>query len=562
MKIIPMKTTFLCAVPFIVLAACSAPGASTAQPAASGAAAFPLPPMGYSSWNHGGGSFPCETNAIAVTDAIVRRGLKDAGYTYVMAFDGWWCTTGKGKRDPQGNIVPDPNRWPHGVKFVSDYIHGKGLKVAGYSDIGARGYKDQDGEQMGGYPHYQQDADQFADWGWDYIKIDDNNVNNPLPKEQAFRKFCDAIRKNGKGRPILLSLSTPCTPEAHNFGRSMANMWRTSQDLCIPGKANFSKTNRNACFNFDSAEDVWWSQAPGTWNDIDMMAVGMNGISGVQHQTLMNMWAIRGAPLIIGCNPVTAPQAIIDILTNREVIAVDQDPLCAQGRKVREDSPGVQVYSKPLGRYTGGDRAVLLLNRSPRPADIKVRWSDLGLLPGSVSVRDAVHHKDLGSHADGFTAERVAPDDSVLLKVTGGQFDWAKPRDYEAESVLNTLGGTAKFHAFSMEFSSSGMVNGIGGGVANTLQFNQVEAPDAGDYTMTLHYASAGDFHDVRREVRMSVNGGPPATLKLPGISGKPKVVSVQATISLVKGFNTIRFFHENATVPAIDKLSVQQSAQ
>lgn len=450
---------------------------------------FLTPPMGFSSWNFGGGSYPRASNAMAVADAMVARGLRDAGYVYLMAFDGWWWTEKGGQRGDHGQIIPDADRWPQGIKFVCDYIHSKGLKVAGYGDIGRDGYGDSTGQQRGSYSHYESDAAQYAAWGWDYLKIDDCNHGGLPSREKGFAWFCDAVRNNPAGRQIYLSLSTPSTPSSAEFGRRVANMWRTSNDICVPGRASFQWATD---LNFDSSEEFWWNQAPGVWNDIDMMVVGLPGISEVQNKTLFNLWAIRGAPLLIGCDLVTAPQSVIDILTNSEVIAVDQDPLCAQGRKVREDLPNVQVFCKPLGSFTGGDCAVLLVNRSDRPQDIRVYWSDLGFGNDACQVRNLNKHTDLGTLRESFTAPQVAPGDSLLLKVSGGVFDWSKPRNYEAESARNTLAGTVRHHAYRAGFSSFGSVDGIGRGLENYLQFNHVTAPHAGKYRVVVHYASGG----------------------------------------------------------------------
>ncbi|MEU8228563.1 RICIN domain-containing protein [Actinoplanes sp. NPDC048967] len=373
------------------------------------------PPMGWASWNTFAAKI--DYNVIRTqVDAIVSAGLKDAGYQYVNIDEGWW----QGTRDSAGNITVDTAEWPGGMAAIAAYIHSKGLKAGIYTDAGRDGcgYYYPTGRPAapgsGSEGHYDQDFLQFSRWGFDFVKVDWCGGNaEGLNPQTAYTQISESIARATAqtGRPMAFSICSWGNGNPWNWAPGISTMWRTSQDIIYYGEK--ASTDR-VLANFDSAQHPT-AQRPGHYNDPDMLVVGMPDFTAAQNRSHLGLWAISGAPLLAGNNIATMDAETRAILTNREVIAIDQDPLGRQGTKVAEDTPGLQVYSKPL---TGtGKRAVLLLNRTGATATVTARWSALGLT-GPASVRDPWTATDRGSFATGYTAS-VPAKQSVLLTVTG-----------------------------------------------------------------------------------------------------------------------------------------------
>lgn len=356
---------------------------------------------------------------------------------------------------------------------------------------------------------------------------------------------------------MVLSLSTPQVDRLQ-FGNRIANSYRVDNDITFKmGEGNWDSIIRE--FDVDQAQ--WFAQAPGHWNDPDMLCIGLKGVSDLEGRSHFNMWCILGAPLIIGTDvrttgtPNYAPlmtAATLNTLTNAEVIAVDQDPLGAVGRPVGDSTA---VYAKPLGSFTSGQFAVLLLNRSGTARNITVNWQDLGLVGGRpAEVRDLWAHQDLGSLNGGFTGTNIPPHGSMMLKVAG-EFDWNRPRTYEAESAYNTFSGTANYVPRNPNFSSGAYVTGIGNGEANTLRFNRVAAPSGGLYRADISYACAANC-----AAQLSVNGVPTTTLAFAATGGDTNQVGVlAASVPLQAGLNQLTFGNPSGPAPNLDKIVVSR---
>ncbi|TLP66500.1 glycoside hydrolase family 27 protein [Microbispora triticiradicis] len=411
----------LVAVQVVVLALASAGWAvpdgvarTVAMPAAA-VAAVATPPLGWASWN----TFAAQINYNVIkaqVDAMVSSGMKDAGYEYVNIDEGWW----QGTRDSSGNITVDTAEWPGGMKAIADYIHSKGLKAGIYTDAGRNGcgYYYPTGRpaapNSGSEGHYDQDFLQFSRWGFDFVKVDwCGGQAEGLNARTAYQAISAAIDRATAqtGRPMVLSVCNWGAQSPWDWAPAISTMWRTSGDIIYWGE-NASMDRMLA--NFDSAQHPN-AQSPGHYNDPDMLIVGMNGFSAAQNRTHMGLWAISGAPLLAGNNLATMSAETRAILTNREVLAVDQDPLGRQGVKVAEDQSGRQVYSKVLSGT--GRRAVLLLNRTTSSASMTVRWSDLGL-SGAATVRNLWTGTDAGTFTNSY-ATTVPAREAVLLTVTG-----------------------------------------------------------------------------------------------------------------------------------------------
>jgi hypothetical protein len=394
MKKFGVRKTALLLVLFLIV--CLEAGTLQAQ---SGArqAAIPLPPMGWSSWNSFSNTVDAQV-VIAQAKAMVSTGMAKAGYQYINIDEGWWL----GERDKDGNIVVDPKAWPalaDGEKpgdmaNIVRFIHAQGLKAGIYTDAGADGcstYGPDIGPSIphtGSEGHYEQDFLQFAKWGFDYVKVDwcggfGENLDPAVQYAEIARAIARAEAITGHRLYYSICNWGKDSPWswAPNVGGVEADIWRTSGDIVAPIVANSKNSGRKASFkgmlsNFDQGIHPE-AQHTGFYNDPDMMVLGMAGLSDAEDRVHMGLWAISGAPLLVGADLTKLSDATLATLTNAAVLAIDQDALGLQAVKVAEAAPGLQVWSKPLS--TAGARAVILLNRGTAAASIAVRFSDLGL---------------------------------------------------------------------------------------------------------------------------------------------------------------------------------------
>jgi len=355
------------------------------------------PPMGWNSWN----KFGCDVSEDLIkqtADAVVASGMKDAGYQYVVIDDCWQVS-----RDPNGNIIPDPQRFPAGMKALADYIHGKGLKFGIYSDTGTMTCQKRPGSR--GYEF--QDARQYAAWGVDYLKYDWCNTSTQ-DSRAAYSIMREAL--NASGRPIVFSICEWGTTKPWLWAGKVGNLWRTTEDIqdMFEGKKDWGGLGM---VNILDLQDGLESYAgPGHWNDPDMLEVGNGGMTTTEYQSHFSLWAILAAPLMAGNDLRTMKPEIRNILTNKEVITVDQDPLGQQGRRVRKDGD-LEVWAKQL---EDGSRAVVLFNRGAADREITAKWQDLGYPAHlSAAVRDLWQRKDLGKYTGKFSA--AVPSHGVVM---------------------------------------------------------------------------------------------------------------------------------------------------
>lgn len=345
------------------------------------------PPMGWNSWN----KFACNITEKIVrdtADAMVTSGMKDAGYQYVVIDDCW-----HGKRDADGFITADSEKFPSGIKALSDYVHSKGLKFGIYSDAGRKTCGGRPGSQ--GYEY--QDALTYARWGVDYLKYDWCNTGT-RNAEEAYKLMADALRSTG--RDIVFSLCEWGTAKPWLWAQKVGNLWRTTGDITDKweGKYDYSWGVLNIA---DMNEPLWPYAGPGHWNDPDMLEVGNGGLTDAEYRSHFSLWAMMAAPLIAGNDIANMDSATKAILLNREVIAVDQDRLGIQGRRVWKDGDR-EVWVKTLSQ---GRRAVLLFNRGQQPAEIGYDWEQLGY-PAKLKarVRDLWAHRDAGTRSGSHSA--------------------------------------------------------------------------------------------------------------------------------------------------------------
>jgi alpha-galactosidase len=354
------------------------------------------PPMGWSSWNKFQGKV---TDKVVreIADAMVKNGMKDAGYVYVNIDDTWEST-----RDAAGNIRTN-SKFPD-MKALADYVHSKGLKLGIYSSPGPKtcaGYE-------GSYQHEAQDAKTWAAWGIDYLKYDWCSASRVYTPDQttmqaAYAKMGEALLASG--RPIVYSLCQYGMLDVGEWGAKVGgNLWRTTGDI-----SDRWDSMQNIGFNLQPGREKY--AAPGHWNDPDMLEIGNGGMSETEYRTHMSLWAVLAAPLLAGNDLRDVAPGILEILNNKDVVAVDQDKLGRQGVRVSKQGD-LEVWSRPLA---DGGYAVGLFNRGASSARITAQWSDLGIA-GTHAVRDLWAHADRGTASGSYSAE-VPSHGVVLVKI-------------------------------------------------------------------------------------------------------------------------------------------------
>jgi alpha-galactosidase len=347
------------------------------------------PPMGWNSWN----KFGCNVSEKLIkemADAMVGSGMKDAGYNYIVIDDCWQI-----KRDSAGNIIPDPERFPAGMKALANYVHSKGLKLGIYSCAGSKTCQGRPGSR--GYQF--QDARQYADWDIDYLKYD-WCFEEGQDAHSAYKTMSDALKSTGKN--IVFSICEWGTSKPWEWGQGVGNLWRTTNDIidCFDSKVNWGGVG--VLNIIDQQVDLWKYAGPGHWNDPDMLEVGNGGMTEEEYRTHFSMWCMLAAPLMAGNDLREMPENIKSILLNKEVIQIDQDTLGKQGIKFL-DMGDHEVWVKFLANK---ELAVTFLNRSEQPWNCDYTWKKLAIYHEEYTIRfsktnykihDVWTHQDIGT---------------------------------------------------------------------------------------------------------------------------------------------------------------------
>ncbi|MEV6648164.1 carbohydrate-binding protein [Amycolatopsis sp. NPDC051371] len=481
------------------------------------------PPMGFNNWN----STQCkadfnETMIRGIADLFVSKGLKDVGYTYVNIDDCWALPA----RNSAGNLVPDPARFPSGIKSLADYVHSKGLKFGIYTSAGTKtcntaGFP-------GGLGHEQQDANLFASWGVDYLKYDNCN-NQGVDAQQRYKAMRDALAKSG--RAIAYSICEWGQNKPWTWAAPVGNLWRTTGDISDKWSSMIGKAQTN--------RGLAQYAGPGHWNDPDMLEVGNGGMTAAEYRTHFSLWAMMAAPLLIGSDLRKVSDDSFSILKNADVIALDQDPLGKQATVLGANG-GLVVYSKVLAN---GDRAVALSNETGSTATISTTASATGI--GGASSYTL---KDLWSKAvrntSGTISASVPSHATVLYRVSraGGS-------RYEAESATLSAGGTVD--ANHAGFSGTGFANGAN--AAGSYVEWQVTGPAS---ALTFGYANGTT---AARPVDIAVDGTVVATaVPFPATGAWTTWSTVTRPLSLAAGSHAVRLTATTADGPAnLDYLDV-----
>jgi alpha-galactosidase len=417
MRITGKRLSLIAALVTAVAVGVSVPAARASRQSETIAQYSAVPYMGVDTWY----AFWREIDQTAVvrfTNSVVSSGLRAAGYRIVWLDAGWW----QGVRDSRGRIVVDRAQWPRGMRWLASYIHSRGLLAGIYTDAGLTGC-----QNAGSYGHYRTDADTFARWGFDAVKVDFcGGETLRLDQRKAYTAFARAIRDDRPHRRMLFAVCNGSLPgvakynyqprwnssyDSYAFASKIATSWRTGPDLGVPNDVQFEQVLWNI------ALDARHPRAAGNghWNDPDYLAPDQ-GMTLREERAQFTMWAILAAPLMLSANLGEMPAATLAMYENRAVIRIDQDPLGIQGRIVRDDG-GMSVWVKPL---SGGDVAVALLNRGARNVRYSVTASMIGIQPGKKGLVVQSVWRRSRTLVRGRVRTTVPEHGAVLLRVSRG----------------------------------------------------------------------------------------------------------------------------------------------
>lgn len=510
--------------------------------------AYDTPTMGWSSWNTFSVNIS-ETLIRGQADAMVSKGLADVGYNYVNIDDGF-----QNGRDTKGNLRWNTARFPRGMKVVADYIHSKGLKAGIYSDAGdltcgSISNGESNSKNVGLYGHEQQDADfYFKECGYDFIKVDYCGGSHlALNEEEQYTKIYKAIQNTGCNvRYNLCRWAFPGT-----WAHEVSTSWRTTGDIYAAWES----------VRGILAENMYLSAYcyGGCYNDMDMLEVG-RGLTKEEDRTHFGMWCIMSSPLLIGCDMRNLKGEALDLLTNRELIALNQDPLGIQAYVVQHQG-GTYVLVKDVETLFGTKRAVALYNPNDYDTFISVSLGELDLA-GETSVRDLYEHQQLLPVTDAVSARVPAHGTRIYLLEAEERLERYL---YEAETAYLSCYQEVRNHEISGQetavyqghgsCSGSQKVGWLGGRAENDLQWRNVNSQKGGEYEMTIRVASK-DYRDLT----VQVNGAD--VTKISASSGSYDTFKdYKVTINLKQGANTVRLYTPSGFMPDVDYMKLQSKS-
>ncbi|MDQ8199836.1 glycoside hydrolase family 27 protein [Pelagicoccus enzymogenes] len=370
------------------------------------------PPMGWNSWN----TFESNINEQLVLDtaeAMKANGLLDAGYEYIVIDDCWSMR----ERDADGNLVADPEKFPSGIKALADKLHAMGFKFGIYGDAGKT--------TCAGYPgsqgHEYQDARTFASWGVDYLKYD-WCATGTRDAQEAYTTMRDALY--AAGRPVVFSICEWGQNKPWLWAQDVGHLWRMSGDIydCWDCEQEWSrgvKVILDRFHNLDPAragyDGLGQFAGPGGWNDLDMLEVGNPGLTLAEARSHFTLWSILCSPLMAGNDMRSVTSEIVEILTNKDIIALNQDPDGVSGWRYRIEPGKYETFVKPL---VGGDWAVVVLNTSDETQEVEVEWHRMDrAFSGRYEIRDLWAGKDLGDTDTNLKA-KIGSHDVVALRLS------------------------------------------------------------------------------------------------------------------------------------------------
>ena len=522
-----MKKTF--ALPAAAIAALTLCASASAQ----------LPPlMGWSSWN----TYGLDINEKLIqeqADAMVSTGLKDAGYEFINIDDGFW-----NGRAADSSLVVDTVKFPNGMRAVADYIHSKGLKAGIYSDAGdntcGSGNRDPYGLGVGLFRHEARDCKTyFIDWDYDFIKVDYcGGMHLNLDEKTQYTKVAEAIKNCGKPgvRYNICRWAYPGT-----WVTNLADSWRTTGDIYNSWESVKSILSENLYLSAYCRD--------GHYNDMDMLEVG-RGMSADEDLTHFAMWCVMSSPLLVGCDMRTMKPETIKLLTNTELIALNQDPLHLQSY-VAYKTGNVFVLVKDIEKNNGKKRAITLYNPSDEAASADIDFQTLQL-GGKVKLRDVVSHNNVGKFNQKYTTTVPAHGVKVFVATADKRFERTRYEgecgyisDYQ-ELVNNEVLKTGTY-AYDDNCSGGMKALWLGYKPENDLRFDKVYSKSGGYYNMTIAFLSAED-----REICVEINGKKAAVCTV-NSGGYDKVGTTTLNVKLKRGNNKIRLYSTDYYMPDID---------
>lgn len=370
------------------------------------------PPMGWNSYC----SFECtptEKCILESADALVETGLRDAGYVYLNIDDGWMCP----ERDAEGKLMARPALFPSGMKYVTDYIHAKGLKAGIYLGCGLTTWHG----DAGTLGHEIEDAQSIADWGFDYLKYDKHFTEPDPPRDLQAEYIRMALALDKSGRDIIFNMCEHGSSAPWEWASGVGQLWRTGED--VRDSWNIKFDDGVSCLREIVSDNaaLYPYSGVGHFNDPDMLVVGMHrqndwmgpGCTDIEYMSHFALWCMLAAPLLIGCDIRRLTDTAKKILTNSEMIAINQDPLCVQGRIVRSEEGQFEIWVRPLSHVRW---AVGMLNLSDAPRELSFTSEDLRLSPNvKASLRDIWTGESLGEFRGNEYAAATAPHEMKMI---------------------------------------------------------------------------------------------------------------------------------------------------
>jgi len=503
------------------------------------------PLMGWASWNHFGVKIS-ESIIKAQADGMVSSGLAAAGYKYINIDDGFFDG-----RYADGTLKIDSVKFPNGMKALADYIHSKGLKAGIYSEAGTNTCGSVYNNQAGGvgaglYHHDQQDINLFFKiWGFDYLKVDFCGGKEQLLDEKTRYTAIKRAIDNTGTKDINYNVCRWQFPGT--WVTKLANSWRISEDINASWNSVIYVIDKNTFLAPYASQ--------GHYNDMDMLEVG-RGLTSEEDKSHFSMWCILSAPLVLGNDLSTINKRTTDILTNADVIAVDQDTTGVQGHLVTDNGAGLQVWAKNLNGKQSKERAVVLFNRSAVKAPMSVKWKDLNLA-GLVTVfnlwthskfvsKDSIFKTTVPSH--GVVMLRVVGNQTKLQEVFEAEYAWINNFNLTQNSVILPNQGNVVSDSIC---SGRAKVVSLGKSSDNYIEFRDIYANYTGRYHLTISYLCNENQHAI-----MSVNGKDTLLTTLnPGSLNT--IVNHIYPVKLNKGYNTIRFSNSKNKLPDFDKIQI-----
>ncbi len=503
------------------------------------------PLMGWASWNNFGVKIT-ESIIKGQADGMLSSGLAAAGYKYINIDDGFF-----NGRNRDGSLRIDPTKFPHGMKTLAGYIHSKGLKAGFYSEAGSNTcgsvYNRQAGGIGGGlYHHDQQDIDLFfKKWGFDFLKVDYcGGKEQSLDEKTRYTEIRKAIDHTGR-KDINFNVCRWQFPGS--WVTSIANSWRISEDINASWSSVLNIIDKNTYLAPYVSQDHY--------NDMDMLEVG-RGLTTEEDKSHFSMWCILSSPLVLGNDLTTILPKTIELLTNSEVIAVDQDTTGVQGQLISDNGGGLQVWARNLHGKQSKERAVVLFNRSDKAASMSVKWKDLHLT-GPSTLRDLWSHTDLGS-MDSMFSSVVPSHGVVMLKVTGKQailqetyeaeYAWINNYNLTQSSAIVPNQGSV---VSDSSCSRHAKAYSLGNRADNYLEFRGIFANKTARYLLKVFYLC-----EQNRNAVITINGKDTLLTNL-NSGGEASIGIKTLTIQLNRGNNIIRFSNSTSPLPDLDKIQI-----